>query len=336
MKNVKRSKRGIVPQPRSEYKHKPDENRLYDTIVIGAGVAGLAATMYGARLGLRVLNIGEVPGGMLSLVGKVENYPGFISIDGQKLAGLLEGHAMDYDPDMLTDIVEDVKYDRKTGTFSVRTEGRTFRSKTVILATGAELRKLGVPCEDKFFGNGVSYCALCDATEMKGKVAAVAGGGDSAVKEAIILSEYARKVYIINNEKDIHPEFSNLEILMRKVKSGGIEVINGTEIMEIRGDKRVRSIVLSKAHDGRDEIAVHGLFIYIGRVPRSSLADKLGVKLNSLGEVITNINSETSMPGFFAAGDVTDREWKQAITAVSQGVTSAFHAFKFVKEMGNI
>jgi len=328
--------KGIVFKPRSNYEHKPDESRLYDTIVIGSGVAGMAAAMYGARLGLKVLNIGEVPGGTLGLVGRIENYPGFVSIEGQKLAELMENHAMDYDTDLLTDIVERIDYDRKGKVFSVRTEANAFRSKTVILATGADLKKLGIPGEEKFFGNGVSYCALCDATEMKGKVAAVAGGGDSAVKEAIILSEYASKVYIINNEKDIHPEFSNLEILMRKVKSGGIEVINGTEIMEIRGDKRVRSIVLSKAHDGRDEIAVHGLFIYIGRAPRSSLADKLGVKLNSLGEVITNINSETSMPGFFAAGDVTDREWKQAITAVSQGVTSAFHAYKFVKEMGNI
>ena len=302
----------------------------YDTIIIGTGVAGYSAAMYSARLGLKVLIIGETPGGTLALTGKVENYPGFISIDGQELTDKLEEHAKKYDVETITDIVD--KITREKNSFLVQSGDRFFSSKTIILATGTELKKLNIPGEKEFFGNGVSYCALCDSESIKGKVVAVTGGGDAAVKEALLCTEHAKKVYIINNEKELHPEEAHNKILNKKIKEGKIEVINDNEILEIKGKKQVETLLLKKEFKGKKELLVQGLFIYIGNVPRSELAKTIGAKLNSQGEVIVNENCETNIKGFFAAGDVTNKDWKQAILAASQGVTAAYYAYNYCRK----
>ncbi len=302
----------------------------YDTIIIGTGIAGYAAGMYAARLGLKVLLIGETPGGTLALTGKVENYPGFISIDGQELTDKLEKHAKKYDVETITDIVDQIKKDKDS--FLVRSGDRFFSSKTVILATGTETKKLNIKGEKEFFGNGVSYCALCDADFIKGKIVAVAGGGDAAVKEALLCTEHAKKVYIINNEKELHPEEPHKKVLNEKIKEGKIEVINDNEILEIKGKKEVETLLLKKEFKGKKELLVQGLFIYIGNVPRSELAKMINAKLNSKGEVIVNENCETNLKGFFAAGDVTNKEWKQAILAASQGVTAAYYAYNYCRK----
>jgi len=186
------TKEEIIFEPRNNYNHEPDESILYDVIIIGTGVTGLASAMYAARLGLKTLIIGEMPGGTIALTGNIENYPGFVSIGGQKLTQLMENHAMDYDVDILTDIVEKISV-KKSEMFTVHLEKKEFNSKTIILATGTKVRKLGVPGEEEFFGKGVYYCALCDAHHVKDKIIAVIGGGDSAVKEANLLTEYAKK-----------------------------------------------------------------------------------------------------------------------------------------------
>ncbi|MBN1386088.1 FAD-dependent oxidoreductase [Candidatus Woesearchaeota archaeon] len=318
----------IVFEPRNSYKHNPDANREYDLIVIGMGVAGYASAMYAARLGLKVLIIGEQPGGTLALTGKVENYPGFVSVEGQKLTELLENHAMDYDIDSEIEIVSQVTKE-KDG-FKAVAGDKSYRSKAIILATGAQVRKLGVKGEDEFFGNGVSYCALCEAAFIKGKTVAVAGGGDSAVKEAILLAEYANKVYIINNEKELHPEEHNRKLLNQKIKKGKIEEINSNEITGIAGKGKVEKIMLKRPYKKKKELPAGSVFVYIGNIPRSELAKKIGVKLNKRKEVIINAHSETNVPGFFAAGDVTNIDWKQAIIGVSQGVTAAYYAYQHV------
>jgi len=325
----KRITEGVVFEPRHDYTHEPDANRIYDTIIIGAGVAGYAAAMYASRLGLKTLLIGEVPGGTLALTGRVENYPGFVSIEGQKLTELLENHAMDYDVDMLIDIVDDVRKEKNL--FKVISGNKSFSSRTIILATGAHVKKLGVKGEEEYFGKGVDYCALCDATHIKGKTVAVAGGGDSAVKEAILVTEYAKKVYIINNEQELHPEKHNQTLLDSLISQRRVEVINNNEIVEIIGREKVEKLILKKGYNGSNELAVEGLFVYIGRTPNSILAKKLGVKLNKKGEVVVNQDSETSLKGFYAAGDVTSLDWKQAIIGVSQGVKAAYHAYNFIK-----
>lgn len=301
----------------------------YETIIIGTGVAGYSAAMYAARLGLKVLLIGEAPGGTLALTGKVQNYPGFISIEGQKLTDLLEEHALNYKVNILTEIVERIEQEKNS--FKVYAGKGVFCSETLILATGAETKKLNVPGEKEFFGNGVSYCALCDSEFIKGKEVGVAGGGDSAVKEALLASEYAKKVYIINNEEGIHPEDCNRKMLNKKIKGGEIEVINDNEILEIKGRKEVERLILKREFNGKKELPVQSLFVYIGQLPRSELAKMLKVKLNSKGEVITNQNCETNIRGFFAAGDVTNKDWKQAINAASQGVTAAYYAYNYCR-----
>jgi thioredoxin reductase (NADPH) len=321
----------IIFKPRNKYNHIPNTKKEYDAIIIGLGVAGYASAMYASRLGLKVLLIGEQPGGTLALTGRVENYPGFVSIDGQVLTELLENHAMDYDVDMDIDIVEEIIKTKKG--FNVSLGKKRYKTKTIILATGANIKKLGIKGEKEFFGKGVGYCALCEAAYIKGKDVAVVGGGDGAVKESILVSEYAKKVYIINNEKEVHPEKQNQKNLSEKVKKGIIEVINSNEVVEISGKQKVEKIILKNKYKDKKELNVKGIFVYIGHVPKSKLAKKIGVKLNKRKEVIVNNCCETNVKGFFAAGDVTNTDWKQAIIGVSQGVTVAYYAYNYLQNL---
>ncbi|MFT4303986.1 MAG: NAD(P)/FAD-dependent oxidoreductase [Candidatus Woesearchaeota archaeon] len=320
----------IIFSPRNNFKHEPDVNKFYDTIVIGTGVSGYSSAMYAARLGLKVLIIGEVPGGTLVETGRVENYPGFISIPGQKLTELMENHAMDYDVDFLIDIVNKITKTKKG--FKVLVGSLTFSSKTIIYATGSKVKHLNIPGEKEFMGRGVNYCALCDAAYIKGKIVALAGGGDSAVKEAILVTEYAKKVFIVNNESELHPEHHNQKILDELVKKRKIEVINNNEIVEIKGNKTVNNILLKKPYKKNKQLNVEGVFVYIGHIPRSELAKELGVKINKKKEIIIDKKSQTNIKGFFAAGDVTDVDWKQAIIGVSQAVTASFYAYQYCKK----
>ena len=322
----------ITLEPRHSYSHRPDSKKTYDCIIVGLGVAGYAAAMYGARLGMKVLLVGEIPGGTLGLTGTVENYPGFVSINGQRLVQLLENHALDYDVDQLIEIVSKISTGKKG--FVVWAGKKVYNGKTIIFATGAKVRKLNVPGEEQFFGKGVDYCALCDATHIKGKTAAIAGGGDSAVKEAILLAEYARKVYIINNEKQIHPEMANLKKVNELVRKNRIEIINNNEIVAIQGKDRMDKVILKRSYKGKRELFIQGLFIYIGHDPESRLSQQIGVKLNLKKEIIISSHSETNVPGFFAAGDVTNLEWKQAIMGVAQGVTAAYYAYNYILSGG--
>lgn len=317
----------IIFEPSKKNTHNACKNKLYDCIVVGTGVAGYASAMYGARLGMKILLIGEIPGGTLGLTGTVENYPGFVSINGQKLVQLLENHAMDYDIGCKTEIVKNIS--RHKNLFIITAGNQSYKSRTVIFATGSKVKNLGVPGEKKFFGKGVNYCALCDATNMKGKAAAIAGGGDSAVKEAILLAEYAKKVYIINNEAKIHPEMANLKKANKLIRKKKLEVINNNQILEIKGKGCMDRVILKKKYNGKNELFIEGLFIYIGHNPESKLAQDIGVEVNSKKEVIIDHHSKTNVPGFFAAGDVTNIEWKQAIIGVSQGVTAAYYAYNY-------
>jgi len=326
-------KKEIVLEPRKKFDYKADQKIFYDMIIIGAGVAGFSTAMYAGRLGLKVLVIGELIGGTITLTHSVENYPGFISITGQKLGKQIENHAKDYDIDVLADKVNKIQIHKKGGKahFEVFTRKQSFFSKTITIATGTKVRKLGVPGEAKFDGKGVSYCALCDGPLFRGKTLAVVGGSDSAVKEAILLSEYGKKVYIIYRGEKVHPEPPTMNQLNEKIKQGKIEIINNTNITEIKGDKMIGSVVFDKPYNGKNEFPIEGLFVYIGHTPLSDLAE-IGVKLNKKSEVIINRNSETNIKGVYAAGDITDSDWKQAVTGVAEGVKAAYYAYQYVSE----
>ena len=306
------------------------KNENYDTVIIGSGVVGFASAMYAARLGLSVLVIGDEKGGTITRTNSVENYPGFSSIHGSELAQRIEDHARDYDINVLNDRVEKVEH-LKEG-FKVFTKKGTFSAKTVIFATGSTWRNLNVPGEKEFENRGVSRCALCDGPLFKNKVIGVVGGADSAVKEAILLTDHAKKVYIIYRKEKIRPEFVTMNRAEEKIKQGKLEVINNTNVIEIKGDKMITHVILDKPYKGSKEFKLDGLFIEIGHVPRSELAKQIGVKLNEKGEIVINRNSETNISGVYAAGDVADTSFKQAITGVAEGVQAAFHAYEYINK----
>ncbi|MFW9835341.1 MAG: NAD(P)/FAD-dependent oxidoreductase [Candidatus Thorarchaeota archaeon] len=301
---------------------------MYDLVVIGSGVTGYGAAMYAARLDLSVAVIGNVEGGTITLTDDVANYPGFIQLTGQELADKLKEHALDYPVFFETGTVIDV-FKADQNYFYVVTENKTFLTKTVLFATGMKERELEVPGHDELKNKGVSYCALCDAPLYKDKVVGVVGGSDSAVKEALLLAKYCPKVYIIYRRKEIRPEPVNARRVQREPK---IEIINETNVTEILGDQKVVGVKLDKPYNGSDELPLDGIFIAIGGIPYSTLAKKLGIELNEKGEIKIDRSSRTNVEGVFAAGDVVDTEFKQAITGVAEGVHAAYQAYKYVNE----
>jgi len=321
----------IVFSPRNRYSHEPKQE-AYDLIIVGLGVAGFASAMYAARLGLKTLAIGENKGGTLTLTGAVENYPGFVSIPGPLLAELVENHALDYDVDVLVDGVDKIEKGRGESPFVVFSGKKKFRSRAVVFATGATPKHLGVAGERELLGRGVSYCALCDLTQAKGKTVFVVGGGDSAVKEANLLAKYAKKVFIVNNEKKLHAEKPNMSQLKAHAKKGRVVVISNNEVLLVSGRARVEKVILKKPFKTKKEFGAQMVFVYIGNSPLSGLAKSLGVKLNPRNEIIVNDKSETSVPGAYAAGDVTNMDWKQAIIGVAQGVKAAYYANEYILE----
>jgi len=295
---------------------------MHDVIIIGAGPAGLSAAIYAERFRLKTLVIGRVIGGLITSTHLVENWPGEVSITGLGLMDKVIDHAKSLGVELIEDEVIDV-IKSKQG-FEVKTSNKVYETKSIIIATGTEHRKLGVPGEKEYAGKGVSYCAKCDSTFFKDKVVGVVGGSDSAAKEALLLADYAKKVYIIYRKERIRAEPINAERVARNNK---IEIIPNVNVKEIRGNKIVKSVLL----DNGRELILDGVFIEIGQLPKTELARKLGCKLNDKGEVIIDRDSRTSVSGVYAAGDCTDSDYKQAITGSAEGVKAAFSAYEQVR-----
>lgn len=301
---------------------------VYDVGIVGGGVAGLSAAMYTGRLKMRTLVLTELRGGTLTLTNEIRNWPGIKNIDGMGLAKQLEEHALDYKDSVEIKDARVAEVRKKNGNFVLKTSSAEYEVKTVIFATGTEVRKLKVPGEEEFNGKGVHYCALCDGPFYKEKVLAVVGGSDSAAKEALLLTQWAKKVYIIYRKEKIRAEPINLE---RVEKSDKIEVINNTNVVEIKGEKDVQKVVFDKEYKGSKEFALDAMFIEIGRNPLTELAKQLDIELNEKGEVKVNRQAETNVPGFYAAGDVTDSRFKQAIVSSSEGVNAAYSAYIYLQ-----
>jgi thioredoxin reductase (NADPH) len=216
--------------------------------------------------------------------------------------------------------------EQKDDYFVLHSFFQQFKARTICIATGSERRKLGIPGEKKFAGRGVSYCATCDGPFFKEKIVCVIGGSDSAAKEALFLAQNTKKVYIIYRGKEIRAEPINKKRVYENEK---IEIIYETNVTEIKGENSVRAVVF----DNGKEFKVDGVFIEVGSIPNSDVAKRIGVKTNEKGEIIINRKSETNVPGIFAAGDVADAPFKQAITGVAEGVIAAYSAFDYLKEM---
>jgi len=293
----------------------------YDFIIIGAGSAGLPAAVYAARFKLKTLVIGAVVGGTIINTHIVENWPGIVEVSGWDLMEKLKEHVKANDVEIVNDKVIDVK--KENNSFTVKTNEKEFKAKTILIATGTERKKLNVKGEKEFTNKGVSYCAVCDGALFKDKIVSVIGGSDSAAKEALFLSEHAKKVYIIYRGTKIKAEPINAE---RVEKNSKIEIIYEKNISEIFGEQLVTGI---KFKEG-GELKLSAVFVEIGAIPNSELAEKLGVKLNDKKEIIIDAESKTNVPGVFAAGDVGNKHFKQAITGASEGVIAAFSAYEYI------
>ncbi len=298
---------------------------MHDVIVIGAGPAGLAAGMYAGRLNLRTLIIGEDVGGLIATTQLVENYPGFKQISGEELSERLLEHAEEYGVELVEARATDVE--RTQEGFRVLTEEGSYPAKALIFATGTRHRKLPAKRAEEYENRGVYYCALCDGPLFRNRTVAVVGGSDSAAKEALLLAEYARRVYIIYRGSRLRGEPPNIRRVEENEK---IEVIYRTSILEIKGDRRLRSVVLDREYKGSRELELDAVFVAIGGEPQSELAKKLGVETNEKGEIVIDRDSRTNVAGVFAAGDVVASSFKQAIVGVAEGVVAAYSAYRYV------
>lgn len=294
---------------------------VYDVIVIGAGPAGITAAIYLARRKLHILSISEMVGGQAVVSASIENYSGFNFITGPEFKEKLEEHAKAYGIISMEEKVLSVK--RIKNIFEVKTNENTYHGKSVIIATGARMKKLNIKGEMEYIGKGVAYCATCDAPLFKNKEVAIIGGGDTALETAIQLKDYAKKIYVITrNEK-----MKGMKILIEKVRDiPAVEFIYSAETKEIRGGKFVKSIIIEEKKETR-ELNIQGIFINIGYEPNSYFVD---VKKNNVGEIIINKRNETSEKGIFAAGDVTDIHVKQIIVSAGEGAIAAISASEYV------
>jgi len=304
--------------------------REWDVIIIGGGPAGYSAAIYCGRYKLKTLVITKEVGGLLNEISFVENYPGIKRIKGSELVKMFKEHAEEYGVKTLIDEVIDIKRDENNIFHVITRNGYEFFSKTIIIATGSQRNKLGIPGENL---PGVSYCAECDAPLFKNKIVGVVGGGNSAFHDALVLAQHASKVYIIHRRE----EFRADPDLIEKAKSNPkIEFLLNKEVVEIKGEKKVEKVVLKDAKTGEIfELNLDGLFVAIGLKPISEIVKNLGVNIDNYGHIIVDECCRTNVPGVFAAGDVTQQlcNFRQIITAAAQGAIAALSAFKYIKEM---
>ena len=300
-----------------------ENDKVYDLIIIGAGPAGITAGIYAARKKMHCLIITVDIGGQAAWSGDVENYTGYQFVTGAELVAKFEDHMKRYglraqEGEKVTGIRE------QDGILTVTTDKGGYRARSVIIASGKRSRELGVPGEREFRNKGLTYCATCDGPLFEGKDVAVIGGGNSALDAALQLVKIAARVYIINNI----PELGGDPIMREKVlSSGNVTVFNDSEVSEIFGGAFVEGLKLKR--QGKEEtLAVQGIFVEIGLEPNSDFAE--GLKKNDQGEIIVNCQTETNIPGVFAAGDVTNVMEKQIIIAAGEGSKAALRAFRYL------
>jgi len=295
---------------------------MYDLIIIGAGPAGLSAALYAARQKLNILVISKNIGGQALLSNDVENYLGYKNIPGAELSEKFLEHVEEYK--VKTNEDEKVTLVKKKGKiFLVKTDKTSYEAKAVIITSGKEPRKLGVPGEEEFLGKGVSYCATCDGLFFQNRVVAVIGGGNAGLDAALQLDKIAKKIYLIEISDKLKADQISIEQCKKTKK---IEIMTKTKIKEIYGKEFVEGIKVEIGKDKKD-IKLDGVFIEIGSLPAVDFVK--GLKKNKFNEIIVNNKNETNIPGLFAAGDVTDIPEKQIVVAAGEGCKAALSAFKF-------
>ncbi len=304
-------------------------DRAYDVIIIGGGPAGLSAGLYASRARLSTLLIEKaIFGGQIANAAHVENYPGFpVGISGLELSQVMYHQAMKYGLETISDTVTAIELGENGKV--VKTSEGEFLAKAVIIAGGAESNRLGVPGEERLLGKGVSYCATCDGPLFGDAVVAVAGGGDSAVEEALVLTKFAAKVILIHRRDQLRAGRLHQE---RAFANGKMELLWDTVVEEILGQDKVEGLSLRNVKTGeRSTLEVSAVFVYVGLHPSTEFVKGL-IVMDSEGHIPVNKGMETEIAGVFAAGDIRQNSPRQVITAAGDGATAALSAERFLSE----
>ncbi|PFE02397.1 thioredoxin-disulfide reductase [Bacillus cereus] len=306
------------------------EEKIYDVIIIGAGPAGMTAAVYTSRANLSTLMLERgIPGGQMANTEDVENYPGYESILGPDLSNKMFEHAKKFGAEYAYGDVKEIIDGKEYKT--VVAGKKEYKTRAIIVASGAEYKKIGVPGEKELGGRGVSYCAVCDGAFFKGKELVVVGGGDSAVEEGVYLTRFASKVTIVHRRDALRAQ----KILQdRAFQNEKVDFIWNHTVKEINEEKgKVGSVTLVDVNTGEEqEFKTDGAFIYIGMLPLSKPFTELGIT-NENGYIETNERMETKVPGIFAAGDVREKMLRQIVTATGDGSIAAQSAQHYVEEL---
>ncbi|MBQ3310451.1 thioredoxin-disulfide reductase [bacterium] len=305
----------------------------YDIVILGGGPAGLSAAIYAARSAASVAVIDiSMFGGQPSNYLELENYPGFSKIGGYDLMEKFEEHADMFSIDKYP--MEEIQsIDLKSTIKLIKTLNYEFKAKSVIIATGAKAKKLGIKGEDEFLGRGVSYCAVCDGAFYRDKIVSVVGGGNAAVEEAMYLTKFAQKVYLIHRRNELRADKIVQE---RAFKNDKLEFIYDTVVTEIQGENLVNKILLEnvKTHEKR-VLNTDGIFPYIGFTPNTELINNQ-LNQNESGFIITDETMNTNIAGVYAIGDVRNTPLRQVITAAADGAVAAIYASKYIETLKEI
>lgn len=304
----------------------------FDTVILGGGPAGLSAGIYAARAtgNIAIVDV-SMFGGQPSNYLELENYPAFPIIGGYDLMEKMEEHADKFGVNKFP-MEEIQKIDLVSNPKTIETLNHTFKAKSVIIATGAQPKKLGIKGEKEFLGRGVSYCAICDGAFYRDKTVAVVGGGNAALEEAMYLTKFAKKVYIIHRRNEFRADKIVQNLAFKNEK---LEFIYDTVVNEINGEDTVKSLVIENVKTNKvSNIDVDGIFPYIGFMPNTDLINGQ-VAQDSNGFIITDETMKTSIDGVFAAGDVRKTPLRQVITATSDGAVAAVYAGRYVEALMN-
>ncbi|HBX23126.1 MAG TPA: FAD-binding protein [Desulfotomaculum sp.] len=296
---------------------------MYDTVIIGMGPAGMTAAVYAARKKMNTMLVGKEYGGQVAWTSEVENYMGFQMISGPGLMDKFEEQVKHYPVERKQSEV--IRVEKEGDHFVVRCkDGEEYHCRTVIYSAGKYPRRLNVPGEKKFTGQGVSYCAVCDGPFFEGKPVAVIGGGNSALEAVIDMLKIAVHVYVVSIEDwNADPVLAE-----RALQAQNITVLKGYQTLSINGEENVRSITIRSLESGEEkELAVEGVFVEIGTMPSNEPVKGL-VQINKLGEIEVDCSCNTNVPGLFAAGDVTSIPEKQVIVAAGEGAKAALGAYR--------
>ena len=299
-------------------------DKIYDVVIIGGGPGGYSAALYCARSGMSVLVLEKLsPGGQMATTGQVDNYPGFEDgIDGFELGEKMKKGADRFGAETAFDEV--IRVDLKAEPKKITTTGGELLTKTVVIATGASPRELGLPEEKKLRGRGVAYCAVCDGMRYKDKTVVVSGGGNSAAEDALFLTKICKKVYLVHRRDALRASM----VYQNALKDSPVEFLWNSRIEEILHEKKVTGVRLADVKTGEErDIACDGVFVAIGRVPDTAVFEGQ-VERNEQGYIIADETTRTNVPGVFAVGDVRTKPLRQIVTAASDGAVAS----KFIEE----